>query len=233
MVPVVFVCGRNTEKVIKVCLTSVCLALKRYGKGRVVFMDDVSDDRTVEIGLSLLGGFRTRYEVIRANQRGGRVALYQEALRACKGDDVVIGVDSDDWLIGHEPIASIMAEYAAGAWCTWGRDTSGWSNPVSFRLSRSTTFPEHPWTSFACLMKATRRSDLMFQGRYADVATDRFLFYPPFEMAAERLKCVGKLIYEYNYPTPFSVFRTDPVRQKEAVKQILSSRPYERLDRLP
>lgn len=229
----VFVCGRNTEEYVRTCLHSVIKALKNVKAGRLVFLDDASDDDSALVAKSILEKSGVEFEIIVSKARQGRVGLFQEALPLCNSADVIVSIDGDDSLVAEDALSLIEKKYDSGAWCTWGRDTSFSYPPNDFRMSRTRKFFEHPWSCYAGLLKSVRREDLLYEGRYADVCTDRFLFYPPFEMAAERLFCVNKVIYRYNLNLPTNVRRVDPERQLAALKYINQRKPYGRIPVLP
>lgn len=91
---------------------------QNYTNYRVVHVDDNSNDRTIDITLKYLSTklkFRDRVTII--TQQYQRNALYNRnygIINYCQEDDIVIDIDTDDWIIGKQVFQLVNAIYQTG-----------------------------------------------------------------------------------------------------------------------
>lgn len=247
----VFCAARNAVRYVQACVKSI--AFQKYRHFRVFWLDDHSDDGTGELAVKLLKQYNLKYEYIGASERVGKTDLYMRALPACADDEIIFELDGDDWLVNPDAFRIVADEYQKGAWAVWGRDQTHWINKEKWALGRcnpvegpvpgepdvpsifrsSPYFPEHPRTAYAGLLRLVNQDDLMFEGKYSDACTDRYMFCPIFEMSKGHVACTNQRIYWYNFPIPTNLCCVNPKRQPQTQVKLIASRAYDPLVALP
>jgi glycosyltransferase involved in cell wall biosynthesis len=195
--------GRNVSGYIAHCLNSI--AEQDYPNYRVHYIDDASDDKTLEIAKAMAPEGRS---IIHQNtERVGKAAsLYRYMTTANFDDDSVIAyVDADDQLLGKQVLSRIAKEYQKGwevVWSTYKLSTDfsiGHCAPLTpFTHHRKQGFlSSHLFTYRARFLKRIPFSYICdASGRPVMSACDVALIIPILDQTIKR-KFVSEPLYLY------------------------------------
>jgi hypothetical protein len=117
---VVVIVGRNNGAFLDKTIGSV--VQQRYENYRIVYVDDGSDDGSLELARDLLFESGRKMEVVTNEEARGVVANLAQVVQDCKNDEIVVVVGGEDWL-AHEWVLSTLNQYYANAdlWITYGQ----------------------------------------------------------------------------------------------------------------
>lgn len=112
----IVVVGKNNEKILPAMYESI--KRQNYTNYRVVHIDDNSNDDTINVAIKYLKSnpfLRDRVTIV--TQRYQRNALYNRNFGVnefCQDGDIVIDMDSDDWIVGTQVFQLVNSLYQAG-----------------------------------------------------------------------------------------------------------------------
>lgn len=208
----VIISGRNTERWAAKCLQSVLD--QDYDDLVVTWIDDASDDKSVEAAFKLCAGYipdcNRRY--VNHTRRGALFNYVERArfgfnYREPRGHDAIICVDGDDWLPNSTVVSKVMAEFDKGAWVVYGRFTTTVPRPLNWATGRYTSNDFRAQGCKTAGLRAFRQplvakiadDDLKLGGWWQQSAWDNALMYPMLEMAGlDRIAYIDEPIYVYN-----------------------------------
>ena len=238
---VVVILSYNNELYCKKNLKSVLE--QDYPQFRVIYINDASEDRTLEMVTKISQSQKRKLEVIANEKRLGALANTQKAVNKCKDDEIVVVVDGDDWLPHNKVLSRLNAYYQSDdVWMSCGHyKTSSdslraeYSYPIPLRDLKKRKMRKKEWravpirTFYAKLFKRIAISDLKRKGEFFRTAGDAAYMFPMFEMAETHAIYIPDILYVYNTDNPISDFRAKLKEQHKVTRYIRSLRKYDKL----
>jgi len=233
----------NAELYIDKCINSVAAQL--YNNYSMCIIDDMSEDKTVEIARKtinrlpkhLRGRFAILENKVKSSALGNQVYMLTDNVNP---DAVIVLLDGDDWLVNNPDIFNyINREYIDGAKFTYGSCHSLVDNidliaqPYSKKTLEDKTFKKEqfswimPYTHLRTFKKEIfDKIDLNNlkdkDGKYYGAAGDLALFYSLIEKCEpSEIRCIQKILYVYNDASPINDYKVNSEEQKRNVKLIL------------
>jgi glycosyltransferase involved in cell wall biosynthesis len=215
-----------------------------YDNYRVIYTDDGSPDGTADrVGAYLRGHANGGRVTLRRNaRRQGALRNIYEMVHLCRGDEIVVNVDGDDWLAHPGVLRSINEVYGdEDVWMTWGQyrsypaNTVGCSAPIPSDVVARNGFRDHPWSSShlrtyrAWLFQQIRAEDLMMDGAFAPMAGDVPMMFAMLEMSGGHGRFVDEVLYVYNEDNPLNDHKVDRPRQLRTEAHFRGRRRYDPL----
>jgi hypothetical protein len=219
--------ARNVEKWVAQCLQSVLG--QTYPDLGIVFIDDLSEDRTYEIAFGLLVNKPDAVVVSRADRRYALENI-DFAVRECcaNPESVVFLVDGDDWLAIPTAIEEMMGQHQT-AEVVWSKyQCSGGQAGIS-GLLRNNDIRHHPWTTSHLrsfkkfLFDAIKPVDFLdVDGKMYRMTWDMAIMMPILEQVPPNLrKFYDKVLYIYNRDNPANddkVSRAEQLRMEARIR---------------
>ncbi len=184
------ICGRNVmPERFRRCWDSVRRqSVKNWG---AIVIDDASSPWIADEIAQILAGDAHRVSFLRRRRRGGLLANTVHAIRhlCAERDQIVVTLDADDCLIGHDVLSELAEAYDAGAELTVGsmlRTDKHPHYPVTFddpRANCGGNVWQHLRSFRKGLFDAIPDADLRLDGRYVDLASDWAFMIPVVEAA--------------------------------------------------
>lgn len=230
---VVVVCARNCESWIAKCLQSV--VDQTYSDIGIVFVDDSSDDKTLEIARSILGD---RKHAIIVNNQHRNFVLKNTSVAVgeyCDNpESVVFTVDGDDWLACSTAIEEMMEKHKQYD-VVWSRYKPTDNSYVNSNLLSSNDIRKHPWVTSHLrsfkkfLFDAIQDKDFRDEdGDYYKMAGDLAVMFPILEMTPhDRRYFYDKELYVYNHDNPNNDDKISLVNQMRSEHRIRFSPVYQ------
>jgi hypothetical protein len=169
---------------------------------------------------------------------GNTVNMLADNDHLINNDDIIVLVDSDDYIV---PDALAVIEHAykdPNVWLTHGSYRMLSGRPARFNGAyKSDNFRQLPWrashpkTFRYGLFNHLGGSDLLDKnGKAFQIASDHALMFPLMELTGlDRIRYIPDEIYVYNDLNPFNVHKVHKKEQKAADNYIRSIPPRERL----
>jgi glycosyltransferase involved in cell wall biosynthesis len=203
-------CFWNAEKYIKNCIRTLKSQTDRDFE--VYLIDDMSTDNTVEVTKKLIEG-DSRFNLIVNKEKKFKLRNLDELISKFDGEDIVIEIDGDDFLLSSDTVSDIRNLYSDGnVWLTNGsfmysNGDPGFStkcNPETVRKDVFTFSHLRTWKSF--LWKSIPDSYLRDDdGSYFKSAADVAYTFSLLELAGnENYRFLPKLYYVYNAESPYN-----------------------------
>jgi hypothetical protein len=243
----------NAEKYIAKCIQSV--AQQDYPNYIMHIIDDCSTDNTVQVVQDAINNLpkKIRYNfVLHLNDENlGAVWNQVNTIKEhCDcGDDVVMLLDGDDWLVNNPNIFHKYNNlYNEGAEFTYG---SCWSVCDNIPLIAQEYPPEVKWnkkyrdykfnwnmpythlrTFDAYLMHRflNTKGNHAFRdqdGNWLKAGGDTSIFYSMIEMAdPENVICVPEVMYHYNDANPINDYKVNAEEQNKTAAKVLNTSPF-------
>lgn len=242
----------NAEKYIKNCMASV--AQQDYPNYTMHIIDDCSSDNTVRVAQdyidSLPENIRCNFVIHRNDVNLGAVYNQVNTIEKHCGDDVVMLLDGDDWLINDPTLFHKYNNlYNNGAEFTYG---SCWSLADNIPLIAQEYPPEvkanksyrsykfnwnMPYTHLRTFKAYLMHSHLHTKGNYAfrcpatfdwlKAGGDTAVFYAMIEMAdPENVVCIPEVVYNYNDTNPLNDYKVNAEEQNKTAAKVLSNSPF-------
>ena len=228
---VVVVPSWNCEKWTEKCLTSIIT--QTYKDIGIIFIDDASDDKTLEIAKKMLAG-RDNVVVVANEHRSLPLSNHVKAVRKhCSNpESVIFNVDGDDWLAIPTAIEEMMDLHKKYD-VVWSRyQATDSSNCASRALNgnsiRSQWASSHLRSFKKFLFDAVDDNDFRdIDGNYYKMAGDLALMYPILEMVPSSSRFFyDKILYTYNRDTLLNEDKINIEQQCGAAGRIQSAKPY-------
>jgi glycosyltransferase involved in cell wall biosynthesis len=218
------------------------LFAQKYENYRVIYIDDCSTDATAKLVSKYINdvGQWHRFELIVNTKRCGALENLYNAIHSCSDDDIIVTYDGDDWFPNDEVLAKVCNAYMKkDVWLTHGTYAEypggkKYAVNIPKKIIKKNKFrkylcPSHLRTFYAWLFKKIKRDDLLYNGKFYQVAWDLAILYPMLEMANERHALINDVLYIYNVGNPISDFRKHRDEQLKMDKHIRKKTPYKRI----
>jgi len=226
----------NCEKEIKQTLMSVFA--QSYQNWRVILIDDVSTDNTLQVSKNLVEslGCREKFIFVRREEKYGEVRNTVEEIDYIDSDEVVVRLDAGDWLTENDTLYYLDKIYSehrpAVCWTAqrWAYTNYGISKQMKLQPNQSVY--QHPWVSShlktfraSALKKVNPKNFYDDDGNWIMIACDQAVFLPMMHLAVkEKLPLVFLPIVCYHYnidlerPELFTEDRS--IKQKQSAEWI-------------
>lgn len=237
----------NAENYIKRCIESV--AQQDYPNYVMHIIDDNSTDRTLDVAYETIDALpeevQHRFWVKSNRDNLGAVWNQVSTIEKECGDDIVMLLDGDDWLVNDPTLFHKYNNlYNEGAEFTYGSCWSIADNipliaqeyPPEVKADKSYRFYKFNWNMPYTHLR-TFRAQLMHDylrdnGNYAfrDPMTldwlkaggDTAVFYTMIEAAdPDKVVCVTDIVYNYNDANPLNDYKVNGDEQNATAKQVL------------
>lgn len=234
----------NNENYIEKNLSSVLR--QDYPKFRFIYINDASTDNTLHIAKKMLqeSGFLNG-KIIHNQENQGALANMYNAILTCEDDEIVCILDGDDSL-AHDSVLSRLNIYYQNpdVWLTYGQYESypvkaeSLSKPVPINwlkngfLRKKTWCTSHFRTFYAGLFKKIKKEDLLFRGKFFEMAPDVAMMLPMVELARDRVWYIDEILYVYNLQNPINEHKKNKSKQLFLNKYIRTLPVYPRLEHL-
>lgn len=240
----------NAEKYINKCILSV--AQQDYTNYKMYIIDDCSTDSTYHYAKqtinSLPADIRKNFELIKNDVNKGAVRNQVETIIDKCGDDIIMLLDGDDWLINDPTIFDMYNNiYNDGAEFTYGSCWSVCDNiPLIAQeyppgVKRKKQYRDYkfnwnmPYTHLRTFKGSLLHGYIHDHGYWAfkcpatfdwlKAGADGALFYAMIEYAdPNKVVCVPEIVYNYNDANPNCDFRINSEEQTKTANLILSKR---------
>jgi glycosyltransferase involved in cell wall biosynthesis len=220
---------------------------QKYDNFRIIYIDDASTDGTGASAQALTAAYgqEHRMQLCRNDSNRGAVENIYRAIHSCLDEEIIVICDGDDWL-SHERVLQRLNEIYAdpSVWATYGSyieypnysyTVANFAAPLPPQViehnavrsySRKHWCISHMRTFCAGLFKQIKETDLLYEGKYYDVAADVAFMVPIAEMAKEHLRFIKDILYIYNRASPLNDNKVRYARQKLISDHILHLEPY-------
>jgi len=199
------------EKWIERCIDSIFE--QTYTNWDLTVAEDCSKDDTAKVLKRVHNKYDRRFRTDYATSNCGVLARQHHAIALAKpeDEDVILIMDSDDWLTDKNSLQIVADAYADhNVWMTYGslvRHPRGSRGRNAIPVKKGYDFRRKPWvlthmrTFKYFLFKNIFDEDLRFTqtGEYYRAAADTATMKPMAEMAGwDHIRYIDKLIYTYN-----------------------------------
>ena len=218
---------------------------QNYGKYRVIYIDDCSNDKTYELVEKYIkeNHQESKVTLIKNEKRQLALSNIYKAVISCKDDEIIVLVDGDDQLASHNVLKLLNAAYKKfDIWMTHGNYKTLSNNaPCSYcpvappNIVKENKFREFPHglihlrTFYAWLFKQIKIQDLFFRTNFFKMTYDVAIFTPMIEMANDRHLYIPTLLYIYNDINSISDHKVNMKLQHFINKYIRQKDKYTRL----
>jgi len=176
---------------------------------------------------------------------GSKYFLFQIVKNFAKPNEVIMVVDGDDKLMGHESLRHVNQKYIdTSCWFTYGSYEGKWSEQIvdlppsvrdgtqKFEPRQQTWLYGHPRTFKVHLLDYITADDFKFlDGAWLSKGTDRGFVYRMLELSGpDRIGYISNRIYKYQYSDQFSTLAQVSKEMRDA--QIKHTMEMERSHRL-
>jgi len=235
----------NVDKWVSTNLMSVLA--QDHDDYEVIFLDDLSTDKTVET-VNKLVGKDPRFKIV-VNEKKC------EALKnICRGidmlepddEDVIVLLDGDDWLKDKHVLSKVKDTYETtdclvtyGTFMTYPHGERPWNvTRYPQETINDSTYREDPqWRASHLrtfkygLWKRIKTEDLQnSEGKYYKYGWDLAIMFPILEMAGNRQEYISDSLYVYNRTNPLNCDKVDHPLQLSEDREVRSQHKYERVD---
>ena len=244
---VIVVTAYNVKNWYKANLSSIFA--QKYSNYRVIYIDDCSTDGTPELVEQFIRqiGQAHRVTLIKNKEWRSQMANHYTAAHMCKDNEIVVNVDSDDWLT-HEYVLSLLNKvysYNPHIWLTYGNlefypGSENKAGAIPGHILTQQQLRElhaninnilrwnwwHPRTYYAWLFKQVKLQDLLLDGNFKNLSPspDSAFMYPIMEMAGNHAMFIPDILYVWNLANPLSQGHINNKRQFQ-VNRIVASWP--------
>jgi glycosyltransferase involved in cell wall biosynthesis len=240
-------CQRNAGNAAVRCLDSIYNQKYENGYLNHIFVDDASDDNTVDLVLKWSNSCpENRVKFVFRKKRIGETANNVWAIRQVPRDAIVLIVDGDDWLPNNSVIEFLNKVYASeNVWMTYNSFridkacVADMSIPYPSIVVYKNSFRSYEWR---CGAPRSFRKMLFDHvnirtlvdpdtGRFFDNSYDMALFLSMLELSGKNAKHLYKVNYVYNVrECSHVVFEPNSIVQ--TAKKIRKSNIYEKIHNL-
>ncbi len=230
---VVFIPQRNAASFVEKCLDSVLE--QDYKDLGIIFIDDSSEDNTVDLALNKLNGRADVVFKINNSRQPKIISIKQAVSEICVNPkSAIFWLDGDDWLMEKTAISEMMScheEYDI-VWSQFyhkGLQKTGCCGPLQGGDHRKNLWRSSAMRSFKKHL-FDRIEDHSFRNgsEYLESAIDMAMMFPMIEMAG-REKCyyLDRVFYFYNTtPNCMHGTRQGAITQKNNEMIVRGKKPY-------
>lgn len=241
----------NAASYIEKCIASV--AQQDYPYYTMYIIDDCSTDGTADVAekyiKSLHPSLQQNFVIIINDENLGAVRNQVEAIRDRCGDDIVMLLDGDDWLV-NDPLLFHKYNnlYNEGAEFTYGSCWSVVDNiplvaqeyPPHIRQTKAYRDYKFNWNMPYTHLR-TFRASMMHgylhtygydafkdgEGNWLKAGGDTAVFYSMIEYAdPERVVCIPDIVYNYNDANPLNDYKINSEEQTRTAEAVLNKSPF-------
>lgn len=236
----------NAENYISKCILSV--AQQDYPNYEMIIIDDASTDNTVGAIFATLNRLpveiKKKFKVIENESNFGAVYNQVNTIEKYCGDDIVMLLDGDDWLINNPTLFHKYNNiYNEGAEFTYGSCWSLADNipliaqeyPPQVRMAkdyRNYKFNWNmPYTHLRTFLARNMHGYLHEHGNWAfrdedknwlKAGGDTSVFYTMIEYAdPENVICIPDIVYNYNDTNPLNDYKVNGEEQNKTASKVL------------
>jgi glycosyltransferase involved in cell wall biosynthesis len=241
----------NAEKYITRCIESV--AQQDYPNYKMIIIDDCSTDTTAAVAYDYINKLpkeiKNRFQVLVNEDNLGAVHNQISTIEFQCGDDIVMLLDGDDWLVNNPNLFHKYNNlYNEGAEFTYG---SCWSVVDNIPLIAQEYPPEvkanktyrdykfnwnMPYTHLRTFLARNMRFHLLQRGNRAfknsnaawlKAGGDTAVFYAMIEAAKpENVICIPDIVYHYNDANPLNDYKVNAEEQNKTATKVLNNSPF-------
>lgn len=228
------------------CTANINSALdQRYKNYRVIFINDCSSDKTLELVKKTVAKSHKKdlVTIIDNNTRELALANYYYAIhKNTKDDEIIITLDGDDMLASPYVLKHLNLAYSNNEkeiWLTYGQmrylsnpKSKSWIRDIPKEIVKENRFREYPHlpshlrTFYSWLFKLIDIEDLQDNGEFYPMTWDVAMMLPMIEMARNHFVFIPHVLYIYNDVNTISDHRTDQELQFNLSKEIRAKPPY-------
>lgn len=225
---------------------------QKYDNYRVVYVDDASTDSTLLQAEELIrvsqAGHRCTVISNEAN-RGAMENIYR-IVHQCEPGEIALVLDGDDWFAHDRVLEKLNETYAdPQVWATWGSyveypnyssyHVANFAQPIPQSVidhNKVRKYSKKHWcfsqlrTFYVDLFHQLKLKDLVYEGKFADAASDVAFFVPLVEMAGPHARYIPDILYIWNRATPLNDDKVRGKRQLEVTRAILRRTSYQPLN---
>jgi len=228
-------CEKNLQSVLS----------QNYSNFRVIFTDDCSSDKTVQIveNFVLRHNVANKVKIIKNNERLGAMHNLYNMIHSCDDNEIVLTLDGDDWFAHPNVLKKINDVYsedgvcmAYGSYIDFPNNSRGCCRPYERNVVDLNTFRHVPWrashlrTFYVWLFKKIKKEDFYDpQGKFLDMAWDLSFMLPMLEMSGPNHRYVHEILYVYNNENPISDYKVNQGRQAAMDKWIRTKPKYSKI----
>lgn len=234
----------NCEKWIEQCLKSVLH--QTYKNYRIVFIDDMSTDKTYEKANNLIG---TTHICLQNHSKAYALANIVSAIELAEpnDNDIILTLDGDDWLFDDNVLSYLNKFYQDNdCWLTYGSYVeypNGIRGKFAKQISHQTiinkSYRQEEWCSSHLrtfkygLWKHINLNDMKNkEDQFYDMTWDLSFMFPMLEMTGKRAKYIEKILYVYNRDNPINDDKVNHQKQLNYEKEIRNKKKYQLLENL-
>lgn len=241
----------NAENYIARCIESV--AQQDYPNYKMIIVDDCSSDSTLqEIDATIVSldpAIRNNFTVIANVENRGAVHNQIKTITEQAGDDIIMLLDGDDWLINDPTLFHKYNNlYNDGAEFTYG---SCWSVVDNIPLIAQEYPPEikvqkkyrqyrfnwnMPYTHLRTFKASLFRHYTLRcgfnafkdrNGNWLKAGGDTSIFYAMIEEAKpQNVICVSDIVYHYNDANPINDYKVNALEQTTTANRVIDRSPF-------
>jgi len=235
--------GYNVAEWLPKCINSI--KKQNYDNYLAVFIDDLSDDESYKIFKNLTKDDK-RFFGIKNKEKKYALKNIQDGIESLdlKDNDVIILLDSDDWLSSASVLNylndfyiknSCLSTYGSYMYYPYGfvgLEPSSYSNDVikqnryredEWRASHLRTFKKKIWD------KIKKEDFIDSDGNYYKMAYDQAIMLPILEMTGPKSMYIEEVLHVYNIANSLNVSKIKEKEQYETMRRIRKKARYERL----
>lgn len=211
----------------------------------VIYINDCSTDRTGELVDKFVKEFKlgSLVKVIHNKERVGALENLYNAIHDCPDHKIIVTIDGDDFLAHDRVLERVKKEYLnSNVWLTYGQFMyypegivgcealpKNIIESLGFRTYKFVT--SHLRTFKAGLFKKIKKDDLLYGGKFYQMAWDLAFMHPMLEMASKgHIAFIPDILYIYNHHNPLSDHNVNKKLQLDLTWHISSKEKYQPLE---
>lgn len=228
------------------CIANINSALdQRYNNYRILFINDCSTDRTLELVKQTVNRSHKKnfVTIIDNEERQLALANYYYAIHNNTMDDeIILTLDGDDMLASPYVLKHLNTVYSnrkKEIWLTYGQmrylanpKTKSWVCDIPKKIVEENRFreythlPSHLRTFYSWLFKLIDKEDLQDNGEFYPMTWDVAMMLPMIEMARDHFTFIPHVLYIYNDVNSISDHCIDQELQFKISRDIRAKPPY-------